>query len=106
MQGESVDDVIRQLQALRLQEDRLLRCLVEAREREAQSAASPPNTGTAAFRIGERVRITNIVKNPFGRPATDRDRVGTVTKITKKRVFLITDSGTVTNRSPSNLQHE
>jgi hypothetical protein len=40
----------------------------------------------------------------IGRPVTDQDRVGTVTKITRKRVFLQTDNGVNTNRMPENLQ--
>jgi hypothetical protein len=54
--------------------------------------------------IGDRVRITNPMRGLIGRPVIDRDRVRTVTKITRKRVFLQTDNGVNTNRAPENLQ--
>jgi hypothetical protein len=84
MAEESVDELIRQLETLRIQEDTLLRQIIQARARESQ----------------QRQDTDGLI----GRPVTDRDRVGTVTKITRKRVFLQTDNGVNTNRAPENLQ--
>jgi hypothetical protein len=108
MAEESVDELILQLERLRIQEDALLRQIVRARARESQTRQETSSTGAdseaANYRIGDRVRVTNQSRGILGRQVTDRDCVGTVTKITKKRVFLRTDNGTNTNRAPENLR--
>jgi hypothetical protein len=58
----------------------------------------------ARYYIGDRVRITNPMCSLIGRPVANQDWVRTVTKITRKRVFLQTDNGINTNRAPENLQ--
>jgi hypothetical protein len=63
-----------------------------------------PDGAAAGYQIGDRVRITNQSRNLIGKAVTERDWVGTVIKITRKRVFLRTDNGTNTNRAPKNLQ--
>jgi hypothetical protein len=105
MAEESVDELIRQLEMLRIQEDTLLRQIIQARARESQQGHSTNGAREAArYYIGDCVRITNPTRGLIGRPVTDRDRVGTVTKITRKRVFLQTDNGINTNHAPENLQ--
>ena len=106
MAEESVDELIRQLETLRIQEDTLLRQIIQARARESQQGQGTNGADREAARyyIGDRVQITNPTRGLIGRPVTDRDRVGTVTKITRKRVFLQTDNGVNTNRAPENLQ--
>jgi hypothetical protein len=103
----SVDELILQLERLRIQEDALLRQIVRARARESQTrqeTSTGADSEAANYRIGDRVRVTSQSRGILGRQVTDRDRVGTVTKITKKRVFLRTDNGTNTNRAPENLR--
>jgi hypothetical protein len=106
MAEESVDELIRQLETLRVQEDTLLRQIIQARARESQQGHSRngANREAARYYIGDRVRITNPTHGLIGRPVTDRDWVRTVTKITRKRVFLQTDNGINTNCKPKNLQ--
>ena len=106
MAEESVDELIRQLETLRIQEDTLLWQIIRARARESQQGQGTDGADREAARyyIGDRVRITNPTRGLIGRPVTDRDRVGTVTKITRKRVFLQTDNGLNTNCVPGNLQ--
>jgi hypothetical protein len=106
MAEESVDELIRQLETLRIQEDTLLWQIIQARARESQQGHGTDGTNRRAARyyIGDHVQITNPTRGLIGRPVTNRDRVGTVTKITRKRVFLQTDSGINTNRAPENLQ--
>jgi hypothetical protein len=103
---KNLDKLIQQLETLRVQEDTLLRQIIQARARESQQGHSKNGSREAArYYIGDRVRITNPTRGLIGRPVTDRDRVGTVTKITRKRVFLQTDNGVNTNnRAPENLQ--
>jgi hypothetical protein len=106
MAEESIDELIRQLETLRIIEDTLLWQIIQARARESQQGhgTNGADREAARYYIGDRVRITNPMRGLIGRPVTDRDRVGTVTKITRKRVFLQTDNGVNTNRAPENLQ--
>jgi len=109
MSEDSVDQLIRELEGLRVQEQAILRRLVAARARETRNpetrrSHTRDGTQVAGFRIGDRVRITNEVRSPIGRRVNSRDRTGTVTKITRKRVFIQTDNGGSMNRAPTNLQ--
>ena len=103
---QSIDELLQRLERLRIEEDQVLRQLLAARARETADAASNETDGTSTreFRIGDRVRITNAIRSPLGRPANEGDRVGTVTKVTRKRVFLVTGNGGSTNRAPTNLR--
>ncbi len=105
MAEESVDELIRQLEMLCVWEDTLLQQIIQARARESQQGQGTNGTDREAVRyyIGDRVRITNPTCSLIGRPVTDRDWVGTVTKITRKSVFLQTDNGINTNCAPENL---
>ena len=59
----------------------------------------------ADFEVGDRVKILNrIARKPGKGPIESADRVGTVTKVSKSRVSLVTDSGTNTWRLRSNLK--
>jgi hypothetical protein len=89
-----------------IQEDTLLRQIIQARVRESQQGHSTngANREAARYYIGDRIQITNPTRGLIGRPVTDQDRVRTVTKITRKRVFLQTNNGVNTNRAPENLQ--
>ena len=58
------------------------------------------------YNIGDRVLITNDIKVKRNTTATRKDRLGTVTKVTSKRIFILTDSGTKTWRAPKNVQHK
>jgi hypothetical protein len=111
MSNESVDDLIRQLEALRIQEVSVLQRLVTAREREtrARTRSSQGTRPTAypegeAFRIGDRVQITNRIRVPFGRTVTINDRRATVTSITPTRVYFLTNNGNSTWRARTNLR--
>lgn len=90
---DTVDQLIENLQDLRIVEADLLQRLVVARANEPRVAVAGESTrtGAALFRIGDRVKITNKIRSPFGRNANPGDRSGAVIKITPKRVFILTD---------------
>ena len=111
MSGRVIDDLIEQLELLRVHESRIIQKIVDERARETRSTdtASNNHSGVAeprtrSFRIGDRVSITNAVRKPFGRKTDRGDREGVVTKITAQRVFLKTDNGSTTNRVAHNLK--
>ena len=72
MSDESVDDLISQLERLRVQEATVLRRLVAARARETRRTEEDTEDGT--FRVGGRVEITNGVRVTFGRNVHIDDR--------------------------------
>jgi cell division septum initiation protein DivIVA len=107
MVEESVDELIQQLEALRVQEDTLVQQIIQARARENQQQEQNTSAGVdrvaADYGIGDRIRIVNQSHGLIGKAVTKCDWVRTVTKITRKRVFLRTDNGTNTNRAHENL---
>jgi cell division septum initiation protein DivIVA len=106
MVEESIDELIQHLEALRVREDTLVQQIIQARARENQQQEK--NTGTrvdraaADYWIGDCIRIVNQSRGLIGKAVTECDRVGTVTKIMRKRVFLQTDNGMNTNCAPEN----
>jgi hypothetical protein len=106
MSGSNVDDLIQELESLRIQEQDILRRLVTSRtlERNRVPENQPNSNTTTSFRIGDRVQITNNVRASFGQPPNDKDRLCVVTKITAQRVYIRTRNGLSTWRLPTNLR--
>lgn len=109
MSNDNVDNLIEQLESLRIQERDILQRLVAARADERrnrptndQPAGNTPNTRN--FRIGDQVEITNSIRTTFGRAANINDRRSTVTKITADRIYIRTNNGFNTWRLPKNLR--
>ena len=99
MEGESVDELIQQLERIRLQETSIIQRLVRARARETRAQEEEQ---AQSFRIGYKVLITNKVKVQ-GRAVTVEDRRGVITNITSKRIYFRTESGYNTWRARTNL---
>jgi hypothetical protein len=59
MPNETVDELIEQLKRIRLQESSVLERLTQARRRES-------NVQRTGYVEGDRVRIHNTIKTPFG----------------------------------------
>jgi len=102
--ADSVDELIRELRDLEIQQAAIVRRLAAARMREREArkvkAARAP---CADFCIGDRVEITNEVKSFFGRPVTINDRCGIVTKLTVQHVVIQTNNGATVYRAPINV---
>ena len=111
MPTRTVDELIEELQRLRLQETAIIAELREAnRERngvqDIDVDVDPPAAEFALTR-GSRVRIKNRVRRPAtAGPAwsENRERLATVTRVTVDQVHIVTDNGTRTWRAPNNLQ--
>jgi len=103
--SDNVDDLIRQLRDLEIQQAALVRRLSAARTRERAArdakTARVPHTN---FCIGDRVEITNGMKGLFGRSVTINDRRGTVTKLTSQHVIIQTFNGATVYRAPANVR--
>ena len=104
MTEESVDDLLRLLDSLRLQEASVLERIKEARNREKQHREAQAFLDVV-FPVGCTVEITNAVKplNESQR-TTIKDKRGIVTRITPTRVYLTTGSGNYTWRARKNLK--
>ena len=103
--------LISELKKLKLREARIIALLEAANERSGGRPISGVNT--TGFNRGDRVRVTNRVREPTNWPS-DREwdarleRRGTVTYVTalQERVYFVTDNGVDTWRVPANLEHE
>jgi hypothetical protein len=108
---ETLDILLEQLKALRIQEDRVIEKITQARaqEKQAQSGANTTSEArTSTYEPGDRVRIQNNITKPFTRRANTGDRDSTVqytlTAKDSTKVFIRTDNGFNTWRLEKNLR--
>ncbi len=111
MEDNRIDEIIEELQSLRLQVESLE---AELRQRNRESVAAPtgppPNRHYPhTFARGDRVRILNKIKKPAtwdNRVAWSEEdaRNATVTEVRDRQIFFITDNGIETWRAPNNLR--
>ena len=93
----SVDDLVQQLEAIQLQEARLVAQIKRARELERAAAAAAGESSNENFVVGQRVRILNRVIFPG-------DREAIVTVVKPGRINITTTNGVKTWRAPKNLE--
>jgi hypothetical protein len=114
VQKKSINDLIQELQQLRIRETDVIAEIREAIE--AGNGAEQPddieiddvNQPAAAhgLRTGDRVRIKNKIRKPATAGPSwseTRERFATVTRITVDQVHIVTDNGTKTWRAHNNL---
>ena len=101
----TVEQLVAQLKALRVQEDKVIK------ELEAALTAKANKTqNTNDFRVGDRVTITNRVTSRIFGKTTESDRAATVRKVKHDekgnivKVFLVTDNNLATHRLPKFLE--
>ena len=110
MEDRTFEELIEELQALRIRENAIIAQL-EGAKNKARTGINTNSTQAPAtangLQKGDRVRI----KNKIRRPATagpgwteTRERLATVTRVTPDQVHITTDNGTRTWRGPNNLQ--
>jgi hypothetical protein len=109
MSTESVDELINQLESLRIQEANILQRLIAARERESHATtrgirSRETDTEIEPFSVGRRVQATNNIRGTFGRSVTINDKRAFITRVTLTRVYFRTVNGNNTWRSRTNLQ--
>ena len=113
MSTETVDDLIKQLKDIRIQENEVLERLYRARQRETGNHGEQSDgEQSGGFKKGDRVTITNKIRTPFGRRANTGDRNSTVlyvntdnnTTVDNIRIHIRTDNGSTTWRLRKNLR--
>ena len=112
MDKKNLDELIKELEDLQIQQEAVIKKIRQRASTEEAPQSADQSTRQAAstsetkssFHAGQRVLIKNRLGHlPFGRKASIKDRVGTVTKITQKRVHITTVNNTETSRAPHNL---
>lgn len=111
MSGDEVQDLIKQLKALDLEEEKrkVQRQQLVARLEEITSPSGTQPTQQRVFSKGDRVAVLSPVKRPKRAKSSwtaARERLGTVTDHNKEtdQVWYVTDNGTATFRLSKNLK--
>ena len=100
MADDEVNELIRELEGLRIRTEELIDRLAGARRRRGSEGTTPPIV------VGDRVRIANRVRRPNGwppAPTDETDQLGIVTRVTSSRIYIITDTGISTWRARTNV---
>ena len=111
MNNENVEDLIKQLKELQLQQDTIIARIAKAKQQSKgqrpteQEPWQPANS--TEWAVGDKVRITNKVTVPGFRKPTEEDGIAHITKIIKTpyetRVHFTTISGLKRWRLDGNL---
>lgn len=111
MSGEEIQQLIKQLKALDLEEEKrkVQRKLLVARLEEITSPGGSQRRQSRTFSPGDRVEVLNTVKRPQRATSTwtfAKERLGTVTEYnaTTDQVWFRTDNGIETYRVSKNLK--
>ena len=120
MADESLDDLIQELQELRIRQGIVITRIQIAEERRraiehtrtevaerAEIGHEPTSGPEPQLEIGARVRIKNKIRKPAssGPDWTEsKERLARVTGRHKEQIHIITDNGTSTWRARNNLQ--
>ena len=108
MEDRTFEELIEELQALRIRENAIIAQLEEANNRQRTDNTTNEQAATAkGLKRGDRVRIRNKIRKPATAGPTwseARERLATVTRVTTDQVHITTDNGTRTWRGPNNLQ--
>ena len=102
MSDESVDELILQLERLRIEQAIVIQRLPIARERETGRDTQNREPQTITINVGDQVRINNNVRLASG-IVSENDRRAIVTRTTASRVYFRTVNGRVTWRARTNL---
>ena len=103
MKGK-VNELIRELEGLRIQQARVLVRQEEILSELREEVLLEDQETNSDFEVGDRVGIsTTRNSRPHGTAATQRDYTATVTRVTPSRVYVRTDNGFHTWRARANV---
>ena len=112
MVKEELNKLIKELEDLQIQQEAVIKKIRRASTEEAPRSADRPTQSTPqdnkaqapSFHEGQRVLIKNRITHvPFTRRTSIKDRAGTITKITRKRIHIKTCNGEQTSRASHNV---
>ena len=102
MSDRRVQQLTKRLLHLTLEREFLIGQIIALEAESDNTSILQANTN---FKLGDHVFITNQISSQSGKRTTDKDQIGTVTKITTKRVGIRTDSGEYIIRAPNNISY-
>ena len=106
---EELNKLIKQLEDLQIQQEAVIKKIRGVSTEETPPGGDRPTpTGSketeGSFRVGEKILIKNRLGHiTLGRRASIKDRVGSIIKITNKRIHIKTYNGSDTSRAPHNV---
>ena len=104
MSSEKVNELIKELEGLRIQQAQSLVRQQEILSALREEVLIESEEANPDFRVGERVQITTTRNSrPHGTAATERDRTATITRITPSRIYVRTENGFHTWRARTNV---
>jgi hypothetical protein len=104
MSREKVDELIKELEGLRIQQARSLVRQQEILCALREEVLIESEETDIDFQVGERVQITTTRNSrPHGTAATERDRTATITRVTPARIYVRTENGFHTWRARTNV---
>lgn len=95
MKKKYVDQLIQKLIDLRLEETPVIWQLEETRRIE-MSWTVVPHPDLILIVVSDKVKITNLVRNPKERIVTNEGGLVTITRLDEGKVYFTTDNGTET----------
>ncbi len=99
----TIDELLTKLESLQLQEATIIEQIKKLREKENNNI----DQSFRSIDVGSRVYVVNgPIKRNLTSPTSAKDRVGTVIKVTEKRVQLTTDNGVTAWRAHKNVRPE
>ena len=108
MEDRRIDDLIAELNRLRIRVAQLeARQDVVVIDEEVDDVND--NVIVGPVKEGDRIRITNRVRKPAtwtgpGVWDEEREKVATVTQVTRNQIHFVTDNGTQTWQAPNNVE--
>lgn len=97
MPANELEKLTKKLEDLRLESKR-----IDEEKTKIEKAIVDIKKSTKIALVGDRVRISNPTFSVYHNDI-ESDSIGTVTRVTDKRVCILTDNGEKTNRVPKNV---
>ena len=109
MEDRRIDDLIAELNRLRIVRVAQLEARQDIVVIDEEVDDVNDNVIVGPVKEGDRIRITNRVKKPAtwtgpGVWDKEREKVATMTQVTRNQIHFVTDNGTQTWQAPNNVE--
>jgi hypothetical protein len=99
-----IEELTQEVKQLRIRIARL-----ESEREQTSKKGPPPTVRVDTLKAGDRIRITNKIRRPVTWPeevlwTEEKERVGTVTHLTRNQVHFRFDNGRTTWRATKNIR--
>jgi hypothetical protein len=109
MAKRRLDELIGKLKVLKIEEASILAQIAVLNTSASVVATTETDERVNGIAKGDRVRIKNRVRKPATWTSTTewteaKERVATVTRVTREQIHFVTENGTHTWRAPNNVR--